>query len=141
MAEIPAALRELIETGPLAHFVTLNADGAPQLSVIWIGLDGDEIVSGHMTRSQKVRNVERDPRVVVSVEGPRTPGVFLAEHAVLRGRARVVEGGAYDLLNRLGKLYVGPDFTFPVSNGDGPADGWVLRTTVERIGGVGPWAW
>jgi PPOX class probable F420-dependent enzyme len=140
MNGIPEPLRQLIATGPLAHFVTLNADGGPQLSVIWIGLDGDEIVSGHMTRSQKVRNVERDPRVVLSVEAPRTPGEFLAQHAVLRGRARVVRGGAYRLLERLGKLYVGPDFTFPTQFGAEPEAGWVLRTTVERIGGVGPWA-
>jgi PPOX class probable F420-dependent enzyme len=140
MIGIPDALRQLIDTGPLAHFVTLNADGSPQLSVIWIGLDGDEIVSAHMTRNQKLRNVERDPRVVVSVEAPRTPGEFLAQHAVLQGRARVVRGGAYQLLRELGRAYVGPDFEFPTDFGTGPDDGWVLRTTVERIGGVGPWA-
>ena len=48
----------------LAHMVTLNADGSPQVSCVWVGLDGDEIVSGHLPRNQKVKNVERDPRVV-----------------------------------------------------------------------------
>jgi len=139
MVGIPDSLRVLIATGPLAHFVTLNADGSPQLSVIWIGLAGDEIVSGHMSHSQKLRNIERDPRVVLSLEAPRTPGEFLAQHAVVRGRARVSRGGAYDLLTGLGKLYVGPDFAFPTDFGSGPDDGWLLHTTVDRIGGVGPW--
>lgn len=138
--ELNEPLRQLIASGPLAHLVTLNEDGSPQLSVIWIGLDGDEIVSGHMTRSQKVRNVERDPRVVLSMEAPRVPGVFLAEHAVLRGQARVVAGGAYELLSNLGRLYVGPEFVFPTQSGSAPGDGFVLRTTVGRVGGVGPWA-
>jgi predicted pyridoxine 5'-phosphate oxidase superfamily flavin-nucleotide-binding protein len=56
-------LRDLITSGPMAHLTTINADGNPQVSVIWIGLDGDDVVSGHLSRYQKVRNIERDPRV------------------------------------------------------------------------------
>jgi PPOX class probable F420-dependent enzyme len=143
MVAIPPPLRNLIETGPLAHLVTVDADGAPQVSIIWIALDGDDIVSGHMNLSKKLRNVRRDPRVVYSLEAPRTPGVFLAEHAVLRGRAVVEEGGAQALLTRLGRLYVSPEFQFPSADqipGVPPdSQGFILRTTVERITGVGPW--
>jgi PPOX class probable F420-dependent enzyme len=144
MVAIPPTLRDLIDSGPLAHLVTLDPDGAPQVTIIWIALDGDDIVSGHMNLSKKLRNVQRDPRVVYSLEAPRTPGVFLAEHAVLRGRAVVEEGGAHDLLTRLGKIYVSPEFQFPTP-GQIPgvpedSKGFILRTTVERITGVGPWA-
>ena len=66
---LPASARELLESDALAHLVTLNADGAPQVSCIWVGLDGDEIVSGHLHPQQKLRNVERDPRVALSLEG------------------------------------------------------------------------
>jgi hypothetical protein len=38
-------LRDLIEAGPMAHLSTINADGSPQVSVIWIGLDGDDLVN------------------------------------------------------------------------------------------------
>jgi PPOX class probable F420-dependent enzyme len=133
---IPASLRTLIESGPLAHVVTVNPDGSPQLTVIWIGLDGDDIVSGHMNLSKKLRNVRTDDRVVISLEAPRQPGTFLAEYAVITGRGEVVEGGAPDVLNRLGKVYVAPDFEFPPAEGDG----YVLRTRVERVSGHGPWA-
>jgi PPOX class probable F420-dependent enzyme len=133
---IPASLCALIEAGPLAHLVTVNPDGSPQVTVIWIGLDGDDIVSGHMNLSKKLRNVRTDDRVVISLEAPRQPGVFLAEYAVISGHGEVVDGGARDVLDRLGKIYVTPDFEFPPTEGEG----YVLRTRVERVSGHGPWA-
>lgn len=121
----------------MAHLSTINADGSPQVTVVWIGLDGDDLVSGHMSRYRKIRNIERDPRVVLSFDAPRTPGVFMNEYAVLRARA-VVEPheGAWDLLNRLTKVYVSPETEFPAPKGPG----YIVRYSVERIGGVGPWA-
>ena len=137
MTDLPTSLRDLIESGPLTYLATVNPDGSPQVTGIWIGLDGSDIVSGHLGTNQKVRNVQRDNRIVLSFDAPRTPGVFLAEHAVLRGTASIETGGAWDLLNRLGKVYVAPDFEFPAPQTDG---GFILRYTVDRIGGVGPWA-
>ena len=61
MSDLPREVRDLIESGPVAHLSTINADGSPQVSVIWIGLDGDDLVSGHMGRYAKLRNIERDP--------------------------------------------------------------------------------
>ena len=66
MAPLPERVRTLIEAGPLAHLVTMNANGSPQVTVVWIGIEGDEIVSGHLYRHRKVRNVERDPTVALS---------------------------------------------------------------------------
>ncbi|MGR6968495.1 PPOX class F420-dependent oxidoreductase [Streptomyces cynarae] len=134
---LPDELRELIESGPMAHLSTINPDGSPQVTVIWIGLDGDDVVSGHMARHVKLRNIDRDPRVVLSFDAPRVPGVFLNEYAVLRARAAVEPSdGAWDLLNRLAKVYMAPDAEFPAPKGPG----YIVRYTVERIGGVGPWA-
>lgn len=87
--------------------------------MVWIGLDGDEIVSGHMDDRLKLRNVRRDPRVAISLEAGSPPGTFLADYAVLHGTARVAEGGAAELLHRLGTAYVGPDFVFPGDGGPG----------------------
>jgi PPOX class probable F420-dependent enzyme len=72
MSELPRELRNLITSGPLAHLSTINADGSPQVSVIWIGLDGDDLVSGHMAWHAKLRNIERDPRVVLSFDAAGT---------------------------------------------------------------------
>lgn len=121
----------------MAHLSTINADGSPQVTVIWIGLDGDELVSGHLSWYTKLRNIQRDPRVVLSFDAPRTRAVFLNEYAVLRARAVVQPSdGAWDLLNRLTKVYMSPDTEFPAPKGPG----YIVRYTVERIGGVGPWA-
>jgi PPOX class probable F420-dependent enzyme len=133
---LPRELRDLIASGPLAHLTTINADGSPQVTVIWIGLDGDDIVSGHMTRQRKHRNVERDPHVVLSFVAPHVPGTFLNEYAVLRAKAVIEPGGAWELLNDLAKIYLGPGTEFPAPRRDG---GLIMRYSVERISGVGPW--
>jgi len=130
--------RALLESGALVHLVTLNTDGSPQLSCIWVGVDGDEIVSGHMQRRKKVRNVERDPRVVMSMEGRGMNDLGLREYLVVHGHARVQEGGAAALLQELAHVYLGPDVVFPPPGVDAP--GYVLRVTPERVSGVGPWA-
>jgi len=136
VSALPSELRDLIESGPMAHLSTINADGSPQVTVIWIGLDGDDLVSGHMSRYVKLRNIERDPRVVLSFDAPRVAGAFLNQYAVLRARAAIEPGdGAWHLLNRLAKVYVAPDAEFPSP----PGPGYIVRYSVEQIGGVGPW--
>jgi PPOX class probable F420-dependent enzyme len=120
----------------MAHLSTINPDGSPQVTVIWVGLDGDDLVSGHMSRYVKLRNIERDPRVVLSFDAPRVAGAFLNEYAVLQARATIEPGdAAWDLLNRLAKVYVAPDAEFPAPKGPG----YLVRYSIESIGGVGPW--
>lgn len=136
--ELPAEARALIESPALAHLVTLNADGSPQVSCVWVGLEGDELVSGHLNeKQQKLRNVRRNPRVVLSIEGTAMHPPGLKEYLVVHGSARVEPGGGADLLQRLAHVYLGPDVKFPPM--DDPPEGFVLRITPERLGGVGPW--
>lgn len=136
MSDLHPELRALIESGSLAHLSTVSADGSPQVTAIWIGLDGDDIVSGHMARHAKLRNIERDPRVVLSFAAPREPGVFLNPYAVLRARATIeASDDTWDLLNRLTKVYVAPEAEFPAPKGPG----YTVRYAVEQVGGVGPW--
>jgi len=135
---IPDALRDLIATGPLAHLTTINPDGSPQVTVIWIGLDGDELVAASMDERQKLRNVRRDPRVAISFLGPNTNAWGLREYAVVYGSGSITEGGGADLLQRLAHVYIGPDVVFPPE----PVrqrPGFILHITPERITGVGPW--
>jgi PPOX class probable F420-dependent enzyme len=134
---LPESARELIESGALAHLVTLGADGSPQISCVWVGLDRDEIVSGHLGERQKLRNVRRDPRVALSLEGTHLHPPGLKEYLVVHGSARVEEGGAPELLQRLAHTYLGPEVKFPPM--DAPPPGYTLRITVQRIGGIGPW--
>jgi PPOX class probable F420-dependent enzyme len=135
---LSAAARRLLESDALGHVVTINPDGSPQVAIVWVGLEDGEIVAGHLdVRQQKVRNVRRDPRVVVSVESGVTNPMGLREYLVVHGRARITEGGAPELLQRLARTYLGPEVRFPPM--DDPPPGVITRIAVERIGGVGDW--
>lgn len=137
MTRLVPELRALVESGPMAHLSTVGADGSPQVSVVWLGLDGDTLVSGHMGWYVKLGNITRDPRVVLSLDAPREPGVFLNPYATVRARATVEESDdAWHLLNALAKVYMAPDAEFPAPKGPG----WIVRYRPERVGGVGPWA-
>jgi PPOX class probable F420-dependent enzyme len=134
--DIPPELRAVVESGPLVHLTTLNADGSPQVTVVWAGFDGGDLVTAHLPRHLKIRNMERDPRVVLSFLGPREEGVFLQPYAVLRARATVEPSErAWDVLDGLAKTYLSPDATFPAPRGNG----YIVRYAVERVSGVGPW--
>jgi PPOX class probable F420-dependent enzyme len=137
MTVLNDAARAAITSGHVAHLVTLAADGSPQLSAVWVGLDGDQIVSGHMGDRQKLRNIRRDPRVALSIETGVVNPMGLAEYLVIHGRGEVVDGDAAGLLQRLAHVYLGPDVVFPP--GDHHPMGLILRITPERVGGVGPW--
>ena len=136
--KLNAAARAAIVSGRLAHLVTRNPDGGPQVSAVWVGLDGDDIVSGHMSDRQKLRNARRDPRVALSIETGVVNDMGLAEYLVVYGTAVVQEGAAAALLQRLAHVYLGPDAKFPP--GDNHPLGLILRITPERVGGVGAWS-
>ena len=129
------AVRQALTSGHLAHLVTLNADGSPQVSVVWVGLDGDEIVCAHLSSRQKLKNIQKDARVALSMETGGRSGV-LDNYLVISGRARITEGGAPELLHRLAQVYIGPGTKFPADNSP---PGYITRIEVERISGVGPW--
>jgi PPOX class probable F420-dependent enzyme len=135
---IPDSARVVLEGPGLAHLVTIDPDGRPQVSMVWVGLDGDEIVAGHLPEHRKIRNVRRDPRVALSVETDTRNELGLNEYVVVHGRARITEGGAPELLQRLAHVYLGPEVKFPPMAD--PPPGYITHITVERIGGVGPWA-
>lgn len=134
---IPDTVRAVLDGHPLGHLVTINPDGSPQVTVVWVGIEGDELVVGSIGMRQKLRNVQRDPRVVVSFETDLANEIGLREYLVVTGRARITEGGAPELLQRLAYGYIGPHVTFPPM--PDPPPGYVLRIAPDRYGGVGPW--
>jgi PPOX class probable F420-dependent enzyme len=138
MTAIPESARALLTSDQLAHLATVNPDGSPQQSIVWVGLDGDEIVFAHLGAGQKVKNLRREPRVVLSVEGDEVQPPGLHQYLLVHGTARVTEGGGPELLQELAHVYLGPDVKFPAF--DDPPPGVVVHITPERIGGVGPWA-
>jgi|SRR6266481_4863950 len=136
--KIPQSVRELLPKAPLAHLTTLNPDGSPQVTVVWVGIENDEFVIGHLATHQKVKNIRRDPRVALSLLGDKTTK-GLREYVAVYGKARVTEGGAPKLLQGLAHIYLGPDAVYPPPSMQN-IPGFVTRITPARFTGVGPWA-
>lgn len=136
-ADLSAAARALIESPAVATLVTLDEDGAPQVTSAWVGLEGDEIVIGTLPDQRKLANIRRDPRVALTIQSDVVNAWGLREYLVVNGTARVTEGGAPQLLQRLAHTYLGPDAVFPAM--PDPPPGFVIRIRVERVSGIGPW--
>jgi PPOX class probable F420-dependent enzyme len=135
--ELPESARSLLTSGRLAHVVTVNPDRSPQVSIVWVGVDAGEIVFAHLGSGHKMRNLERDPRVALSMEGSEVEPSGLQQYLVVHGTARITPGGGPELLQELAHVYLGPDVKFPAF--DNPPPGRVVHVAVERISGVGPW--
>ena len=138
MASLPDSARAVLQSPALAHLVTLNPDGSPQVTVVWVGLDGDEIVAAHLPEHRKVRNIRNDSRVALSVETQARNAMHLTEYLVVYGTARITEGGAAELLQELAYTYLGPGVRFPPA--DNPPPGYITHIKVNRVSGVGSWA-
>jgi len=128
--------RAVIESGRLAHFTTVSRDGRPHTTVVWVGLDGDEIVVGKLAPDQKVANLTRDSRVSISMEADGNQ-LGMQNYLVVEGTARITEGGAPALLRALAQRYIGPGTEFPPM--PDPPDGLIIRVTPRRVRGMGPW--
>ena len=131
------AARELIGDGADATLVTLNPDGSPQVSVVWVALrstpDGDELVTAHLGEHKKVRNIRRDPRVAVTIASPGDVGRAMRPYLAIDGTARIEEGGAPELLKTLSQALLDPN-VFPPK--DAPP-GFVTHIHIDKVGGVG----
>lgn len=135
--ELHPELKSAIDTGVHGHLVTIGHDSRPQVSMVWLGRDEDEVLIGHLAEGQKIRNIERDPRVALSFQTGGTTGPNLQRYAVLHGTARITEGGGAELLEELADRFLGVDANFPPDNSP---PGRVVHITVERVTGAGPWA-
>ena len=135
--QLSEAAHELLASSAVATVTTLNPDGSPHMSVAWVGVEDGEIVFGTLDDQRKLRNLRLDPRIALTVQSDRVNRWGLREYLVIDGSAKVTEGGAANLLQRLAHTYIGPDAIFPAM--PDPPPGFVTRVRVERVSGVGPW--
>ncbi len=131
--------RALIGPGADATLVTLNPDGSPHVSVVWVALrttpEGDELLTAHLGVYKKVRNVRRDPRVAVTILGS-DPDALMTPYLAINGPADVLEGGAPELLADLAATLAPSGSGFPPENAP---PGYITRIRIDKVGGVGPW--
>ena len=98
------AVRELLDEPNPAVLGTINPDGSPQTSVVWVGRDGNDLVISTAAGRRKERNMRRDPRVSLSVYDQADP----QQYAEIRGLAAVTEDVGRALAVRLAEEYEGP---------------------------------
>lgn len=103
MAQIPEDAHEVIDNPNLAHVATVNPDGSPQVTPVWVSREGDSLLINTAKGRIKAKNLERDPRVAISIvdaENPYNP-------LVIQGRVtELTEDGADDHINALSKKYL-----------------------------------
>ena len=134
---ISAEAQALFGSDAVAHVWTCNADGSPQVSVVWFIVQGDEILFGTDQDSHKARNLRLDDRVVLSIEDTERSERGFQRHLVVRGRARLEPGPDPELMDRLAMKYTGLR-RHPLTVRDSPT-AVVVRVSIDRISGEGPW--
>lgn len=102
---IPKDAYRVVDEPNFAHVATVMADGTPQTTPVWIDRDGDTLVFNTAKGRAKHRNLERDPRVAVSIVDGDDPYRYLQ----VRGRAEFIEEGADDHIDKMAKKYLGKD--------------------------------
>ena len=128
---LPQSLKKILQDKAYGHVVTFNAEGKPQLTMVWVDGEGDEVLFNTADGRLKPKNLRRDPRVIISVQDHNDPQSYMVFH----GRASVTESGADEHIDTLARRFLGVD-KYPFRQ---PGEKRLLvRVTVDRIGGYGP---
>ena len=129
--KIPQSLRKMLEDKAYGHVVTFNAKGNPELTMVWMDIEGDELLFNTSEGRRKPGNIRRDPRVIVSVQDRNNPQAY----AVFHGKARVTDAGADENIDKLAKRFLGADkYPFRQPN----EKRLIVRIGVDRISGMAP---
>ena len=132
MASVPAEHADLVGAPHFAHLVTVNRDGSPQSSPIWIrphrvSADGavESIFFVTGLRYRKALNMQREPRVALSIHGADQPYRMLE----IVGTASMQPRTSWDELDAISNTYLGTDYPY---KGDDPA-GWHVTVEIDRV--------
>ena len=129
--KLPESARKMLQDKAYGHVVTFNAQGKPQLTMVWVDVDGDKVLFNTAEGRKKPQNLRRDPRITVSVQDRHDSQAY----AVFHGKARVTEAGADDQIDKLAKRFLNVD-KYPFRQ---PGETrLIVRISVDRLAGFGP---
>ena len=124
---LPDKAKKLLDDKNLVAMTTLNEDGSPQTTPVWVGLDGDDILISTVKDRKKGRNLARDPRISVMIINPDDWQSYFS----ISGTAVVTDDPTSALINELAHKYIGSDYTF-----DPPgAERIIVRLSPEKVVG------
>lgn len=127
MTALPDEAKALFDAPEFATIATIEPDGRPQLSVVWIERDGDDLLVSTVKGRRKHANIAKDSRVTVLVFPKDSP----YSYAEVRGTATMTEAGGRELIDRLGNQYMGWD-RYPGDDGTENVR-VVVRITPEKV--------
>jgi PPOX class probable F420-dependent enzyme len=105
-ATIPASHLDLFKKPAFASLATVNADGTPQVTPVWVDWDGTHVLVNTARGRVKDRNLQRDPRVALSIPDPENPYRYLG----IQGRVvKMTEEGADAHIDKMAKKYLNKD--------------------------------
>jgi PPOX class probable F420-dependent enzyme len=117
--------RRLLDGKSFATLATLEADGSPQQTVVWVARDGDDVLISTIEGRRKHQNLARDPRASVMINPPENPYTYVE----IRGKVTMTTEGGRELINKLAQKYIGKDYDMDTSD----AVRVVIRITPEKV--------
>lgn len=128
---LPQSVKNLLEDKAYGHVVTINKDGSPQITMIWMDVDGDTPQFNTAEGRVKPSNIRNNPNVIVTVQSKDDPQAY----AAIYGKATVTTEGADDQIDKLANRFLGLD-SYPFRQ---PGEQRLLvKIDVEKIRGMGP---
>ncbi|MEV5607852.1 PPOX class F420-dependent oxidoreductase [Streptomyces sp. NPDC052225] len=130
-AQLSDELKALLDTTVFIAVATIQPDGSPQVSPVWVKRDGEDVLFSTTVGRQKEKNLSRDPRVTVLVQPADNP----YSYAEIRGTAEITTEGGQELIDELSVKYTGKkyaDFN-PASGQD--AERVVVRVKARKVVG------
>jgi len=129
--KLPESAKKVLQDKAYGHVVTSATNGRPQVTMVWVDVEGDEVLLNTAEGRKKAQNLRRDPRVIISVQDRNNPQAYLLVH----GTASVAEAGADAHIDKLAKRFLGVD-KYPYRQ---PGEKRLLvRVRVDRLGGFAP---
>jgi PPOX class probable F420-dependent enzyme len=109
MATIPASHADLLTKPTFAHLATVNADGSPHVTPVWVDFDGTNVIINTARGRVKAKNIARQPRVALAIGDPENPYRYLG----IQGRVvEMTENGGDAHIDKLARKYIGKDYPF-----------------------------
>ncbi|MEU6507713.1 MULTISPECIES: PPOX class F420-dependent oxidoreductase [unclassified Streptomyces] len=131
-ATLPDRLKSLLDSPVFIVVGTIQPDGRPQMSPVWVKRDGDQILFSTTVDRRKKKNLDRDPRVSVIVQDPEMPYVY----GEVRGTAEFTTQGAKDLIDELSMKYTGKKYAEFNPDSVNDAARVIVKITPEKVVGM-----
>jgi PPOX class probable F420-dependent enzyme len=129
--QLPDDLIALLQQPAICYIATTMRDGSPQLTQTWVDTDGEHVVINTVQGFQKIRNIERDPRVAVTVADPENP----SRYYTVRGRVLSISpDGGVEHIEKLARRYLGRPYPW---YGGRDQVRLILTIEADKVGGMG----